>query len=33
MRARYLAYRERYGKKPLFYRGRETWMPIPREFL
>jgi hypothetical protein len=33
MRARYLAYRERYGRKPLFYRGRETWMPIPREFL
>jgi hypothetical protein len=33
MRARYLAYRARYGKKPLFYRGRERWTEIPREFL
>ena len=34
MRARYAAYRETHnGKKPLFYRGRETWLPIPREFL
>jgi hypothetical protein len=33
MRARYLAYRERYGKKPLFYRGRTRWTPIPKEFL
>lgn len=33
MRARYLAYRQKYGKKPLFYRGRATWAPIPREFL
>jgi hypothetical protein len=33
MRSRYVAYREKYGKKPLFYSGRNTWMPIPREFL
>jgi hypothetical protein len=33
MRARYIAYRERYGKKPLFYRGRKRWTPIPKEFL
>jgi len=32
MRARYLAYREKYGK-PLFYRGRENWTEIPKEFL
>lgn len=33
MRARYLAYREKHGKKPLFYSGRKTWKPIPKEFL
>jgi len=33
MRARYLAYREKYGKKPLFYRGRENWSELPKEFL
>ena len=33
MRARYQAYRAKYGKKPLFYRGREKWTEIPREFL
>jgi hypothetical protein len=33
MRARYLAYREKYGKKPLFYRGRQNWTPIPNEYL
>lgn len=33
MRARYLAYREKYGKKPLFYKGRRRWTPIPSEFL
>jgi hypothetical protein len=33
MRARYLAYREKHGKKPLFYRGRKKWTEIPREFL
>jgi hypothetical protein len=33
MRARYNAYREKYGKKPLFYSGRSAWTPIPKEFL
>ena len=33
MRARYIAYREKHGKKPLFYRGRERWTEIPKEFL
>jgi hypothetical protein len=33
MRVRYVAYREKYGKKPLFYKGRRTWTPIPKEFL
>jgi hypothetical protein len=34
MRERYVAYREQSGgKKPLFYRGRENWEPIPKEFL
>ncbi len=33
MRARYLAYREQHGKKPLFYRGRQKWTEIPQEFL
>jgi hypothetical protein len=32
MRERYRAYREKHGKKPLFYRGRETWNAIPNEF-
>ena len=33
MRARYVAYREKYGKKPLFYSGRKAWTEIPKEFL
>lgn len=33
VRARYNAYRKKYGKKPLFYRGRNKWKSIPREFL
>jgi hypothetical protein len=34
MRARYVAYREQHGgRKPLFYRGRENWTEIPKEFL
>ncbi len=32
--ARYIAYRDRYGKKPWrYYRGREKWTPLPVEFL
>ena len=33
MRARYKDYLDRTGRKPLFYRGREKWTEIPREFL
>ena len=32
-RARYRAYRAKYEKKPLFYRGREKWTEIPKDFL
>jgi len=32
-RARYRAYRAKYEKKPLFYRAREKWTEIPKEFL
>ena len=32
-RARYRAFRAKFpGKKPLFYRGRERWTELPREF-
>jgi hypothetical protein len=33
LRERYTAYRKKYGRKPLFYRGRKNWTEIPREFL
>jgi len=33
MRARYKEYLDRTGRKPLFYRGRQRWTEIPREFL
>jgi hypothetical protein len=33
MRARYKDYLERTGRKPLFYRGKQKWTEIPREFL
>jgi hypothetical protein len=32
-RARYRAYLAKYKKKPLYYRGREKWTPIPKGFL
>jgi hypothetical protein len=33
MRARYRAFRAEFpGKKPLFYRGREKWTALPKEF-
>lgn len=32
LRARYRAYRERFGRKPLFYRDRDRWSEIPAEF-
>ena len=33
VRAWYVAHRAKHGKKPLAYRGRATWTPIPKEFL
>ena len=33
LRRRYVAYRERYGRKPWrYYKGRERWLPLPGEF-
>jgi hypothetical protein len=33
LRARYRAFRAQFpGRKPLFYRNRERWMPLPSEF-
>jgi hypothetical protein len=33
LRRRYRAFRARYpGRKPLFYRNRDRWTPLPREF-
>jgi hypothetical protein len=32
-RKRYRAYLEKHKKKPLYYRGREKWKEIPKEFL
>ena len=33
MRSRYRAFRTRFpGRKPVFYRGRERWTPLPPEF-
>jgi hypothetical protein len=33
LKARYVAYRSAHGgRKPIYYRGREKWMPLPAEF-
>lgn len=32
LKRRYLAYRQAHGTKPLYYRGRDRWMPLPAEF-
>jgi len=32
LRERYRAYRAAYGHKPLFYRNRQRWSPLPEEF-
>lgn len=32
LRRKYVEFRRRFGYKPLFYRGRERWTPIPAEF-
>jgi hypothetical protein len=32
LRRQYVEYRKTYDRKPLYYRGRERWTPIPKEF-
>lgn len=32
LRARYRAYIKQHGRKPLYYRGRDRWTALPREF-
>ena len=32
LKARYAAYRAAHGVKPLYYRGRDRWMPLPAEY-
>jgi hypothetical protein len=33
LRERYVEYRKRYGRKPIYYRGREKWTPIAKQSL
>lgn len=33
LRRRYREYREKHGRKPVYYKGREKWTEIPAEFL
>ena len=33
LRRRYREYRNKYGRKPVYYKGREKWTEIPAEFL
>jgi len=33
LRRRYRAYRAAHGRKPVFYRRRDRWTPLPEEFL
>ena len=32
LRARYVRFRERHGRKPTYYRGRENWTELPVQF-
>jgi hypothetical protein len=32
LRKRYRAYRERFGRKPIYYKRRDRWAPLPPEF-
>jgi hypothetical protein len=32
LRKRYRAFRARFGRKPVYYRGRDRWTPLPSEF-
>jgi hypothetical protein len=33
LRRRYVAFRKRFGYKPLFYKRKDRWTPIPEEFV
>lgn len=33
LRSRYVRYRERFGRKPVYYRGMNRWTPLPEEFI
>jgi hypothetical protein len=33
LRARYRAFRARFGRKPIYYKRRDRWTELPREFL
>jgi hypothetical protein len=33
LRARYRKYRAAFGRKPIYYKGREHWTTLPREFV
>jgi hypothetical protein len=33
LRARYRRYLAQFGRKPVYYRGRERWAPLPKEFV
>lgn len=32
LKARYVAYRKAHGRKPVYYAGRDRWMPLPAEY-
>jgi hypothetical protein len=32
LRKKYREYRARFGRKPIYYKRRDRWMPLPREF-
>jgi hypothetical protein len=32
LRKRYREYRERFGRKPIYYKRRDRWAPLPAEF-
>jgi hypothetical protein len=32
LKARYIAYRKQFGRKPIYYRNRDRWSELPREF-
>lgn len=32
LKARYIAYRQQFDGKPIYYRGRDRWAPLPHEY-